>query len=226
MKISKNTLTILRNFSSINPGIQFKIGRVLKTISNQKNIYAKCTVDEIFPQDFAIYDLSQFLSVISLDKNEIELEFDNMNVVVYSLNRRSKTYYRGCSSNMIVIPPEKEITMPSVDVEFSLTENDFKWILNSASVLGNPHISVKSIGNSIRILANNVQDDSAHVQELNLEAETDHNFNFIFKTENLSKILLGSYDVDISSKGIAHLKNTGIDLEYFITTETGSSFES
>lgn len=226
MKISKNTLSILKNFANINPGIQFKPGNILRTISNQKNIFAKCLVDENFPIDFSIYDLSQFLSVMSLDKNEIELDFGDKNIVIYSLNRRSKTYYRGCSSNMIVIPPEKEITMPSNDVEFTLTENDFRWILNSASVLGNPHISIKSIGNSIRILANNVQDDSAHVQELNLETETEHNFNFIFRTENLSKILLGSYDVEISSKGIAHLKNTGIDLEYFITTESGSSFES
>ena len=226
MKISKNTLSILKNFANINPGIQFKPGNILRTISNQKNIFAKCLVDENFPIDFSIYDLSQFLSVMSLDKNEIELDFGDKNIVIYSLNRRSKTYYRGCSSNMIVIPPEKEISMPSNDVEFTLTENDFRWILNSASVLGNPHISIKSIGNSIRILANNVQDDSAHVQELNLETETEHNFNFIFRTENLSKILLGSYDVEISSKGIAHLKNTGIGLEYFITTESGSSFES
>jgi hypothetical protein len=225
MKISKNTLSILKNFSVINPGIQFKKGNVLRTISNQKNIYAKCVVEENFPTDFAIYDLSQFLSIISLDKNEIELEFDDKNIIVYSLNHRSKTYYRGCSSSMIIIPPEKDITMPSDDVQFSLSESDFKWILNSAAVLSNPHISVMSIDNSIRIVANNTQDNSAHIQELNLETETKHNFNFVFKTENISKILPGSYDVKISSKGIAHLTNLNINLEYFITTEVGSSFE-
>lgn len=224
MKLSKNTLVILKNFSTINPGIEFKRGQILSTISNQKNILAKCTIEETFPVDFAIYDLSQFLSIVSLDKNEIELEFEDKNIVIYSLNRRSKTYYRGCASSMIEVPPKKEIVIPSKEVEFTLSESDFKWILNSASVLGNPHISIKSIDNSIRILANNIQDDSVHVQELNLETETEHNFNFVFKTENLSKILLGSYDVEISAKGIAHFTNIGIDLEYFITTELGSSF--
>lgn len=226
MNISKNTLAILKNFSNINTGIQFIPGNVLKTISNKGNIFAKCIVAEQFPVDFSIYDLHKFLSVLSLDKtNEIELEFDNKNVIVYSLNRRSKIYYRGCLSSMIIVPPAKEISMPSEDISFTLSESDFKWILNTAAVLGNPNISVTSTGNNVTILVNNSQDDSAHVQELKLDVDTEHSFNFIFKTENLVKLLLGSYEVKLSQKGIAYFKNcSGIDLEYFVTVETGSSF--
>lgn len=225
MNLSKNTLTILKNFSSINPGIQFKPGNVLRTISNKGNIFAKCAVQEDFPVEFSIYDLPKFLSIISLDRGDIELEFDNKNVIVYSLNRRSKTHYRGCLSSMIVVPPEKKISLPTTDLSFNLTESDFKWILNSAAVLGNSNIVIKSIDDYVTLVVTNVQDDSSHLQELKLDVETSHNFSFIFRTDQLVKILLGSYEVEISSIGIARFINkSGFDLEYFVTMESGSKF--
>ena len=80
VQLSAKTVQILANFAAINSSILFKKGNVIKTISNAQNILAKAVVDETFPQDFAIYDLSQFLSAISLFNDPV-LIFDNENYV-------------------------------------------------------------------------------------------------------------------------------------------------
>ena len=72
--LSKTTLDVLKNFSTINSSIVFRQGSTVRTISNAENILAKFTGEEIFPTDFAIYDLSQFLSGISLFDNQ-SIEF-------------------------------------------------------------------------------------------------------------------------------------------------------
>ena len=70
MKLSDNTLTILKNFAGINNSILVKKGNKLRTISVAKNILAEAEITpEEFPRDFAIYDLNQFLNFLSLDKD-------------------------------------------------------------------------------------------------------------------------------------------------------------
>ena len=88
MKLSKGTLDILKNFSNINPSITFKEGQELSTLSIQKNILSRAVVEETFPRNFAIYDLQQFLSGVSLFENP-ELDFDNPNYVIIKMTTMS-----------------------------------------------------------------------------------------------------------------------------------------
>ena len=74
MKLSDNTLNLLKNFSSINPSLLFKQGNSLRTMSVAKNILAEVEITEEFPNDFAIYDLNQFLNTLNLHKDP-ELDF-------------------------------------------------------------------------------------------------------------------------------------------------------
>ena len=76
MKLSDNTLTLLKNFSNINQSILFKQGKSLRTISVMKNILAEATINEELPKDFGIYDLNQFLNGLSLHNNP-DLDFEN-----------------------------------------------------------------------------------------------------------------------------------------------------
>jgi hypothetical protein len=76
MKLSDKTLTLLKNFSSINQSILFKEGSSLRTISVMKNILAEATIEEELPKDFGIYDLNQFLNGLNLHQNA-ELDFVN-----------------------------------------------------------------------------------------------------------------------------------------------------
>ena len=69
MKLSDATISILKNFSSINQSIIVAEGNKLRTISVMKNILAEATVEETFPRTFAIYDLNEFLNGLSLHED-------------------------------------------------------------------------------------------------------------------------------------------------------------
>ncbi len=226
MKLSDNTLSVLKNFGAINSGIYLRQGKTVKTVSTHKNILAQATIPDEIPNDFGIYDLNEFLSVVSLHKNDLELEFDSKNVIISGLKGRSKIKYRACDPEMISTPPEKGLQMPEPEISFDISAEDFRWILDAANVLGSPQIAVQSDGEVVTINTIDVQNDSAHTESLQLETNGNGNkYKMIFKTENISKILSGSYEVKISSKGISYFKNKKFPLEYWITTEIGSTFE-
>ena len=103
MKLSNDTLNVLKNFASINQGIMFKKGKTIKTVSGGKNVLAEATISEEIPTDFGVYDLNNFLSVLSLHKEEPVLEFESNNVLISGLKGRSKIKYRFCAPHMIVV---------------------------------------------------------------------------------------------------------------------------
>jgi len=215
MKLSNETLTVLKNFSSINQGIQFKQGTKLTTVSAGKTVLAQANLKDEFPQDFCVYDLNQLLSVHSLHKDS-DLSFDDSNVIFKS--GRSSTKYRKTAKEMIVTPPEKEITLPSVDVSFTLSEEDYNNIMKVASVLSSPHIAVESDGDAVQLVAFDALDNSAHTNSIQVGEGNGKKFKIVFKTENI-KLIPGSYGVEISFKGIAHFKNTKDDIQYWIAFE-------
>jgi hypothetical protein len=215
MKLSNETLTVLKNFSSINQGIQFKQGTKLTTVSAGKTVLAQANLKDVFPQDFCVYDLNQFLSVHSLHKDS-DLSFDDSNVIFKS--GRSSTKYRKTAKEMIVTPPEKEITLPSVDVAFTLSEEDYNNIMKVSSVLSSPHIAVESDGDAVQLVAFDAQDNSAHTNSIQVGEGNGKKYKIVFKTENI-KMIPGSYAVEISFKGIGHFKNTKDDIQYWIAFE-------
>jgi hypothetical protein len=220
MKLSNETLNVLKNFASINSGLEFKTGNKLSTISSTKTVLAKATLKDQFPQDFCIYDLNQFLSVHSLGK-DTELEFDTNNVIFKS--GRSKTKYRMTAKNMIVSPPEKELKLPTVDGSFQIKEEDLVQALKNAAVLQAPNIAFESDGSKISVTLFNAKDDSAHTNTIQIgDAEDDKVFKAVFLTENF-KMIHSTYNVDVSSAGLAHFENAAGDLEYFIAIEAKDS---
>jgi len=223
MKLSTQTISILKNFGAINQGIFFKKGKTLKTVSSHKNILAQANINEEVPAEFGVYDLNNFLSVISLSADPT-FEFEDKNVVIVGNKGRSKTKYRFCEPTMIVTPPEKELAMPDPEISISLSEDDFDDIMRTAAVLSSPQIAVESDGKKVNLATLDTANDSAHTNTLELGDGDGKVYKMIFKTENLSKILPGNYSVNISSKGISHFKNKDADLQYWVTTEQGSKF--
>ena len=219
MKLSSETLAVLKNFVSINASMEFKTGNKLATISPTKTVLAKATIKDEIPQDFCIHDLNQFLSVHSLDK-DCELDFDSKHVIFKSGKR--KTNYRTTSRNVIVTVPDKELTLPSVDANFSLTSADLADILKSASILQSPNIAIESDGEKIFVTAFDANDDAAHVNSTEITDGNGTKFKAVFLTENL-KMMPDSYEVEISSKGLASFKNTKGDIQYWIAIEAKHS---
>lgn len=220
MKLSSQTVNVLKNFSTINQGLLFKKGKVLSTMSAQKNILSEATIPDEIPQDFGVYNLNEFLSVLSMYP-DADIAVDGVNIKF--ANGRKSTAYRATDASMIVTPPEKKITLPSVDVSFSLSEEDLEWIQKTSAVLGSPNVSVESDGTDVNMVAFDATNDSAHVSSLKIEVPSTGKYKLIFKTENL-KLIPGSYVVEISSKGIASFKNTKDNIQYWIATEAGSNY--
>ena len=223
MKLSKHTLNMLKNFSDINMSIEIKKGNILRTVSVQKNILAQAELEEEFPQDFAIYELNRFLGAVSLfDDPEFTFNGKSTNIGT----ARHSVDYVYCDPSMIVTPPENNITFPEPEVKFTLSQDALSQIMKASNVLGTPEIAVEGgphPNDVIRLKALDVNNDSTDTFKVVLDERSDNKFRFVFKTENM-KMLPGNYDVEISSKGISHFTMQGQKLQYWIATESSSSF--
>lgn len=217
MKISNETLNILKNFSTINSSIFVRKGNILSTISANKTVLAKAKISEDFPQEFAIYDLNNFLTLTSLDKDDTELDFDQHHVLIKSLGGRSKIYYRFTDKSMIVIPPEKDINFGSPDYTLTIAIDDLDWIKKIVSLLDSPNVAIEGKEGNLSIVAFDIKNDAANINSLTI-GNTDKEFRAVFKAENL-KLIPDSYTVEISSKGIAHFVNESDILQYWIPLE-------
>lgn len=224
MKLSNDTITLLKNFASINQGILFKKGKTLRTVSAHKTVMAEATVGEEFPTEFGVYDLNNFLSVLSLHKEDPVLDFQDNSVIISGLQGRSKIKYRFCMPGMIVTASDKPITMPDCEISFELKQEDFDWALKAAGVLSTPNIAVESDGEKIFITAFDPVNDAANTDSLEVAKGNGDTYKIIFKLENL-KMISGTYDVKISSKGISNFKHKTLNLQYWIATETGSTYQ-
>lgn len=222
MKLSEQTFSILKNFAGINQSILVKKGNKLRTISIAKNILAEVEIEEQFPREFAIYDLNQFLNGLGLHKDP-DLDFsEESHVTIREGKRRVKYFY--ADSNVIVSPPEKQIELPSEDICFQLDSASLEKLVKAAAVYQLPDIS--AIGNAgvIRLVVRDKKNDTSNEYSI-VVGETDNEFVFNFKVENLSRIYSGVYDVIISSKLLSLFKNTNFNLSYWIALEPDSTFK-
>lgn len=216
MKLSPETVTILQNFSKLNPGIQFKEGNILKTAVDGNAILAKAVIKESFPETFCVYDLNQFLIVHNLNA-DTELDFDEANIIFKS--GRNKTKYRKTASDQVIIAPDAEPTLPSVEVSFTLSDKDYSKLLKAINVLQSPNVAVESDGDKIFITTFDAKNSSAHTNSIEVGDGNGNQYKLVFSAENI-KMLPGSYDVKICAKGLAHFKrvpdSSGIELDYWV----------
>ena len=221
MKLSDKTLTLLKNFSSINQSILFKKGSSLKTISVMKNILAEATIEEDLPTDFGIYDLNQFLNGLGLHQNP-DLDFENEGHVVIR-EGRSRTKYFFADPNVIVTPPDKEIALVSEDVSFELSTSQLDKLLKAAAIYQLPDLAVVGGDGVVKIVVRDKKNDTSNDFSI-IVGETDSTFSFNFKVENI-KILPGTYDVVVSQKLLSRFTCRDYDLTYYIALEPDSTFE-
>ena len=220
MKLSDKTISVLKNFSSINQSILFKEGNKLRTISVMKNILAEATVSEDFSKDFGIYDLNQFLNGLSLHSSP-ELDFANEGYVVIR-EGRSRSKYFFADPNVIVTPPDKAITLPSEDVCFELSTDQLDKLLKAAAVYQLPDISAVGEAGVIKLVVRDKKNDTSNNHEI-IVGETDSEFVFNFKVENI-KVLPGTYEVVVSQKLLSRFTSKNHDLTYYIALEPDSTF--
>ena len=218
MKLSSQTINVLKNFSTINQNLVIKEGSNIATMSAMKNIVAKAKVDESFTKEFAIYDLNEFLSALSLFGTP-DLDFQN-DFVVITEEGSSKSLKYWYSDPSVVTTPNKDINMPSNEVKFDFSSDILAEITRAASVIGAPDMVLENGKLKVTDKKNTTANDFA--LDLDVPA-SDINYKFWFKVENL-KLIPGSYSVEVSSKNISKFTNSNIEIEYFIALEPESSY--
>ena len=221
MKLSESTLSLLKNFSTINQSILFKQGNKLRTISVMKNILAEATITEELPKDFGIYDLHPFLNGLGLH-NHPDLDFGNDGHVVIKEGRmRSKYFF--ADPQVIITPPDKEITLPTEDVSFELSTQQLDKLLKAAGIYQLPDLAVKGGDGVVKLVVRDKKNDTSNSFSV-IVGETDKTFTFNFKIENI-KILPGTYEVVVSQKLLSKFTNKDCDLKYYIALEPDSTYE-
>lgn len=226
MKLSKNTIDILKNFSTVNAGFLFKQGKTLKTISRNKNIFAEYNFfnepDEI-TSEFGIYDLNNFLTAISMFGGDVDIKHEDGSCKITSEDGRNRLRYVCCDAEMLTLPPEKPVAMPKAEIKFTLSKNDYDWVKKISSIIGSTNLAFKSDGSKVSVLVYDGKDNAASRNELEIADGNGDVYEMVFKLETLI-MLPGEYDISISSKGISNFKHKQLDLQYWITTEPGSTF--
>ena len=220
IKLSDNTLTILKNFAEINNSILVKQGNRLRTISVAKNILAEADINEEFPRDFAIYDLNQFLNGLSLHQDP-DLDFNEKSFLSIKEGKRQVKYFFA-DPNVIVSPPEKEIKLPSADICFQLDSPSLEKLIKAARVYQLPDLAAVGENGVIKLVVRDKKNDTSNEYAI-VVGETDQEFVFNFKVENI-KIIPGSYNVVVSSKLLSQFTNTKYNLNYYIALEPDSTF--
>jgi len=221
MKLSEKTLTVLKNFAGINNSILVKEGNSLRTISVAKNILAEAAIEEDFPRQFGVYDLNQFLNGLSLHQDP-DLDFAEESYLnIREGKRRVKYFY--ADPQVIISPPDKQITLPTEDVHFQLESTSLDKLLKAAAVYQLPDLSAVGGDGVVKLVVRDKKNDTSNEYSI-VVGETDKTFSFNFKVENI-KIIPGAYDVVVSSKLLSRFTNSEYNLTYYIALEPDSTFE-
>ena len=217
MKLSKETVGLIKNFAGINSNLLLKSGNKLATISAQKNVMADAVVTETFP-DFGIYDLNEFLGAMSLFEDP-ELTFNDKWVTIEQGGNSIKYFAADAS---VLTAPQKAITFPDAEIEFPMSANMLSMIQRTASVLRASDVSIVGDGSTISVVVGDKKNATGNSYNSSVGA-TDKKFKVNLKVENL-KMIPGDYHVSISSKKISRFKGAG-DLVYYVAVEADSTFE-
>lgn len=219
MKISKVTLDILRNFASINANILIKEGNNLSTLAIAKNIMATVKVKETFGEEVGIFNLPELLGVIAM-MGDPEVVLDKKFMTLTEGKSKMKYVYADSS---ILTFMQKEIKMPSVDVEFNLSAANLNQILKAAAAVGVQDVAVVGDGENIVLKVLDKKNDSSNQYTIDLNTETDKTFTVYFKIENFKQIP-DDYKVSVSTKNISKFEGSGYGITYFVAIEQDSEW--
>ena len=224
MKLSEHTISVLKNFASINQNLVIREGSELQTMSAMKNIVARSGVEENFPKEMAIYDLNEFLAALSLFSSPV-LEFDEQYVTIKEESNPTNSLKYFYSDPSVVQSPSKTITMPSEDITFELSSGDLSKMKRASAVIGAPDMVLENTDEPFKSILNAIdkKNDTANNYSLDISTNGDGQFKFYFKVENL-KLMDGSYDVSVSSRNISNFKSKNSDVEYWIALEPESTY--
>jgi len=226
MELSNFTMQTLKNFSSINPNLVIHPGKTIMTMSEAKNILAQATVPEEFDRTFGIYDLSEFLSVVSLFESA-NLKLEENFASIGDASGRAKIKYFFSDTEMLT-SPSKPISMPEADVTFTLDQQTLSNLKRASSALGHSEVSITGANGVITLTVIDSNNSTSNAYSIDVDGEyKSDKFNFILNISNL-RMIPSDYKVEISSKLISQFTSTSdeMDLRYWVALEKSSTYSA
>jgi len=226
MKFSTQTLSVIKNLGQIYPGLYFRKGSKLSTLSDSKSVLAIARIEEDIPIDFAIHDLSRFLSALSLFP-DFELEFTNKYLLIKSGNKSTKYVY--ADPAVINKPPEKELTLQEEVISFTLSESEYTGAMRAASVIDATHLNISGNDGKLDLSVLDIKNPTGDTYSVEL-GDTEKTFNYVFKMDNIAKLRPDDYDVTIfrnkaGNKVALLARLIGKYITYYVALEQESSVD-
>lgn len=222
MKISNETLAILKNFASINTNIFFRQGSVVSTISSADSIFARAKIKESIPNEFAVYDLNSLLSTLTLVENQ-DVSFEDNKLVISSERGTFEYFY----SSPDVVKKAPETTIDHVSVfSFKLSAEDIQMIMKAANVTKAPNISIVCKNQNVSLIVGDRKNNSSNNYKKSIGTAF-NNFDIIFAVENF-RVIPDAYEITVAKMETGkakflYFKHESRDLEYWIAAEPTST---
>jgi len=223
MKISQETINILKNYSTINSNIIIEPGKTLKTFATSKTIMAIASIEEDFPKEVCIYDMHIFLGVLTLfDEPDIDFKEKYM-VISESEGKSIKLKYFYAAKNVIPTAKCGIISLPDSLVKFILNESDLHKLVRASATLKLEDFTIESDGNRVSLSVFNKEDDKGCNRfSVDVGEGNGDEYQIIIKVKNLLMIQ-GTYDVEVcKTKPITQFKNVDKDITYYIAIDPTS----
>ena len=221
MKLSQDTLAILKNFSMIQPNLVVEPGSTISTLADAMHIMAEATIEETFDSKFGIYDLNEFLSAHSLLENA-DLEISDTSMLIKSGAAKVNYHFADTS---ILTTKTKKVEVPPADISFTLTEQHIANIRKAAAALklDTPVLSItvedSNVVARVMCIVNPSSNSYSLVVGPHEGAPTTNDYRFTI--DNL-KLIYGDYDVDITDKLISNWKHRSKQVQYWIALDKTS----
>lgn len=223
MQISKETLSILKNFRDLNSNILVSPGNTIKTLTPAKNVMATAVVEEDFPVEFGIWDLTSLLGTVSLFDNP-DFTFDEKFMTITN-GKSSKVKYYYSDPSLLTVPT-KNVNMPETVVSLDISEETFNELKRAASVLGLGSLSLKSSDNCVSATLFDGSKSTNNTYSIDIDGamfDEDASFEYIFNIDNL-RFIPGDYRINFAEKVVSEFINQDINLTYWVALEGTSSY--
>ena len=225
MKLSDRTLSILKNFSTINQSIVIPEGNTLAVVAPGNNILGRAIVDDYFPTQLAIYDLNKFLGAVSL-LNEPEFSFDEDHVI--KMHNGPTTIRYACADDYLINhPPQEAPKLPEpVFSSNEMSSHVLTQLMKAASVMKLEDITLKGRGGKMQLIAHNTDNPSADQYCIDLD-DVAFDCDITLNINNLKVHTGADYQLNVHElqNGVvlisAHAQQEG-ELMYVISSESGS----
>ena len=222
MKFTQNDIKILENFSSINASLLFVEGKTQSTVSQTISCYAKANLESEIDQEFAIYDIRKFLSVLSLF-DDPDITFEDRHVLFKETGKQA--IYKFCSPELIKSPPKgKSIDVKNIHEQFQFSNNQFKQIMKFSSIFSHEFLKISEHDGKIFLstttetdLNENRNNDVLESASFDIGTTEKKGFSYYVKISNLP-LISGDYDVMVGDNRLK-FQNKDIDIYYVCAYE-------